>query len=353
MTKIAIIGCGFYGGALAIKLSKDNLIDVYENQKKIMQGASRVNQFRYHMGYHYPRSLTTIDEIKKADEFNKRNNYFYPFTQKTYNYYGIAEKNTKTSIKKYFEILNKSKLKFKIFDDLLDKSILKKFIKSSEFNLNYFKYKNDLEKKIKKNKNINLFLNRTFTKKDKNKYDKIIVCTYSNNNKVLKNLGIKNLKKYKYELVEKILVKLPSEYKNKSYVILDGQFVNIDPYLGTPYHLLSNVKFSKIEVIEGFYPNFKSSKKSFLNKGIIKNIKMSNYNKFIQDSHKMLPFLKKSSYKGSLFVTRTIERNKIKTDERRVAIQKHNKKIYSIFSSKWNLSYLIANKLSKKINVKK
>ena len=40
-------------------------------------------------------------------------------------------------------------------------------------------------------------------------YDKIIVATYDQNNEILKKLKIKIKNKYKYELVEKIAVKLP------------------------------------------------------------------------------------------------------------------------------------------------
>lgn len=83
---------------------------------------------------------------------------------------------------------------------------------------------------------------------------------------------------------------------------MDGKFDNIDPYLGTSYHLLSNVNFSKVEVIEDILPNFKSSKKKFLNKGIVRNIKISNFYKFIEDSYKFLPFIKKSSYVGSFLL---------------------------------------------------
>ena len=64
-------------------------------------------------------------------------------------------------------------------------------------------------------------------------------------------------------------------------MVLDGKFVSLDRYLGTNYHLLSDVKFSKLEVIKSYFPNFKSAKKKFINKGIIKNIKFSRFNKFI------------------------------------------------------------------------
>ena len=117
---------------------------------------------------------------------------------------------------------------------------------------------------------------------------------------------------------------------------MDGDFVCVDPYLGTDYHLLSDVKLSKLETITSIYPNFKSNKKKFLNKGIIKDIKISRFKKFIVNSSEYLPFLKKSKYIGSMFVVRALKKNKEKTDERVTSINYHNKKIISIFSGKWN-----------------
>ena len=52
---------------------------------------------------------------------------------------------------------------------------------------------------------------------------------------------------FEYQLVEKILIKLPKFYANKSYVVIDGDYVCVDPFLGTKFHLLSDVKLSKIE----------------------------------------------------------------------------------------------------------
>ena len=37
----------------------------------------------------------------------------------------------------------------------------------------------------------------------------------------------------------------------------------VDPYLGTNYHLLSDVKFSKLETTTGRFPLFKHKNKNF------------------------------------------------------------------------------------------
>ena len=46
-----------------------------------------------------------------------------------------------------------------------------------------------------------------------------------------------------------------------SYVVVDGKFVCLDPYLGTNYHLLSDVRYSKIEVIKKLYHYLSQIKK--------------------------------------------------------------------------------------------
>ncbi len=96
------------------------------------------------------------------------------------------------------------------------------------------------------------------------------------------------------------------------------------------------MEHSKLETTIGKFPNFKNKNKKFLNKGIIKNIKISRFNKFIQKSSKYLPFLKEAKYIGSMFVVRTIKANRENTDERTSTVTRHSKKILSIMSGKWN-----------------
>ena len=128
---------------------------------------------------------------------------------------------------------------------------------------------------------------------------------------------------------------------------MDGNFVCVDPYLGTKYHLLSDVKFSKIEIIKKKSLDFKSNKVKYVNNKINNNIKISNFKKFIHNSSKYLPFLSKAKYIGSFFTIRTLKQNVEKTDERTGEIQIINDKVISIFSSKWNTCIYVAKKLNK------
>jgi hypothetical protein len=345
--KIAIIGSGFFGLATAFELlKKGHDVTVFEKETDILQGASKKNQLRFHLGYHYPRSQATVNEVKRANkEFTKF--YTNSVFGKTQNYYSISLVNSKTSLKTYLRFVSKNKLYLKKTLIPFNKSLTSEFYLSKEKNLNYFKFKNIIKKKIQKYK-LNLKKNTQFLKKDLENYDKVIVSCYSGNNQVLNKLGIKKIPKHRYELVEKILIKLPKKYRYKSFIVLDGDFVCLDPFLGTNYHLLSDVKNSKIEIIKSKFPIFKNKKRISLQQGIDYNKKNSNFNIFINNSVKYLPFLEKAKFVGSFKVVRTLSLNKNSKlkDERLSYISKHSKKIISILAGKWNTSISVAKKIS-------
>ena len=172
--KIAIIGSGFFGITIALILSKKHQVDIYEKEKKILNGASFVNQFRFHNGYHYPRSQKTVNEINKSKKI------FISFFgnkvfEKTNNYYSIA-KNGKINFKKYKTFLDKNKLYYKKSKFLGKNKFIESSILSNEKILNFFKIKNNILDKIK-NSSLNLKLKSKFLKKDVDKYDKVIVAT--------------------------------------------------------------------------------------------------------------------------------------------------------------------------------
>lgn len=348
--KIAIIGAGFFGVSIAFFLSKKYKVEIFEKSSQILNGASKANQLRYHLGYHYPRSVKTVKEVQLMNkEFLKY--YGKDVFGNTKNFYGISIKKTKTSFQKYLSFLKNNKLKYRIIKKNKDFSRnIEGTIISEEKNLNYFKIKKKIYRILKKKK-IKVHLNKEFTKSICKDFSKIIIACYDQNNKVLQKIGVKPKKKFKFELIEKIIIKLPEYYKNKSYMVLDGKFVSLDPYLGTNYHLLSDVRFSKLEIIKNYLPTFKNKKKTYLNKGIIKNIKQSKFKKFIENSSKYLPFLTKAKYIGSFFVVRAIEIGKEKTDERLNSIRFYEKKkIITIFSGKWNTSiglakFILKNKI--------
>ena len=182
--KIAIIGAGFFGATAALKLSKYHDVDLFEKKNDILNGASKINQFRFHLGFHYPRSKKTLNEIKSS--YKLFINYFSnKVFEKTSNFYGVSNKGSKISYNSYLKILKRFNLKYKVTNHKFNN--ISNLLLTNEKVLNYFKFKQIIKNKLK-NSRVNLYLNTQLKKIQVNNYDKIIICTYSENNKILNNL---------------------------------------------------------------------------------------------------------------------------------------------------------------------
>ena len=348
MKKICIIGAGIFGCTIALKLSenKNYIIDIVEEKNDIMNGVTLKNQQRFHLGYHYPRSKKTISEIKNSyKKFIK----FYGdnIFGNTINLYGISNINSKLTFSNYIKKLRESKLSIKynksfdVFSNLIENSILTK-----EKILDYFKLKKNIKSKIFLKKNIKLKLGCKIKKNIYTQYDKIILCTYHNNNKLLRNFKIKKIPKMNYELIEKIIIKLPKQFEKISAVILDGNFLNFDPYIGTKFHLLSVVSKAKIEIIKNKFPIFKNNKKYLINKTKHKSLSVSNFKDFIDEGKKYVPILSKAKYINSFYTVRctNIDKN---THNRTNEIKLYNNKIITVLSGKWNTCVNVADDIKK------
>tara|TARA_Y100000768_G_C23958293_1_gene673940 strand:+ start:436 stop:1494 length:1059 start_codon:yes stop_codon:yes gene_type:complete len=346
--RIAILGAGIFGCTLSLVLSRKFDVTIFEKRKDIMNEASKMNQFRFHLGYHYPRSQKTIKEIQKdyRSFFKFYGSDVYGITQ---NYYFLAKNNNKTPFEKYLNILKKNKLEFKV---IKNRKIIGRFVQGAiitkEKVLNYFKLKKKIIKMIREKK-IKIIFGENFNKRNLNNYKYVFITTYRDNNLVLSNLGIPPKRKFRYELVEKIVVKLPKKYEKVSCVVLDGKFLCIDPYLGTNFHLLSHVKYSKIKILRAKYYKFFNENKRMLKKEVIKNLDKSNFKKIVEHGSNYLPFLKAAKYIKSFYLIRVLNLKSMRNDDRTNQITRVNKKIFTILSGKWNTAASLSQKILREI----
>jgi hypothetical protein len=123
-------------------------------------------------------------------------------------------------------------------------------------------------------------------------------------------------------------------------MVLDGKFIFLDPYLGTNFYLLSDIKSSKIEIVDCPILFIKNLKKRFLSNGVIKNKKNSNYNHY----------LKYYKYKDYLFITKTLQiyKEKKKTEESLSKITKYGNNIIYIFFTKFIRFICVVKKILQK-----
>ena len=64
--RVAILGGGVFGATCALELADSCDTVLFERHNKLLTEASFLNQWRHHSGFHYPRSIETIQEVQLA-----------------------------------------------------------------------------------------------------------------------------------------------------------------------------------------------------------------------------------------------------------------------------------------------
>jgi len=337
--KCAVVGAGIYGITAAIKLKAAGYnVDLYEREDDIMKAASGINQYRLHRGYHYPRSKDTIDSCKRGyDSFISY--YGQSVIKDTEHYYNIASKESLVSPEEYLKVLDESKLEWKIDEPLPGCDLT---IKCNEKLYDPSILKNICYERLE-GCGIIADLNTEVKKLDSDKYEHIIYATYAGLNSITKiNTN------YQFELCEKPIFKLPPQYKNKSIVIMDGPFMCFDPYANTDYHVAGNVVHAIHVRNIGTKPEIPSAYKEYLNKGIIKNPKYTNVDRFIESAKTFFPDIDSAEHIGSMYTIRTVLPNKDTTDERLTIVSKEDNN-FILFSGKIGNCVDAANKIIKEL----
>ena len=194
---------------------------------------------------------------------------------------------------------------------------------------------------------VNVHLNTTADIKMLSEYDYIVNATYSNLNSLLPaHLQVK----YQFELCEKPILKLPENYKNKSVVIMDGPFTCIDPLKGTPYHLMGNVVHAIHDSNIGLFPKPDKKFKDLLNNGVVKDLNISNIEKFYATAKMFFRGVENFEYIGSMYTYRAVLPNRDFDDARPTLVSKTYGNVYSVFSGKIGTCVDAANELLHQIN---
>tara|TARA_R110000744_G_scaffold252437_2_gene368232 strand:- start:949 stop:2661 length:1713 start_codon:yes stop_codon:yes gene_type:complete len=334
--KALVVGGGIFGTTSAISLANNGYnVELHEELDDIMKCATGINQYRLHKGYHYPRSKKTAIECKKGLKTFKRKYKDSVLNGDIEHLYSIASKNSLVSVDEYINFLKDIKCDYKTVEPLPNTDLT---IKVNE-ELFDIKILYNLVKSKLKSSGIKVILNKQTTKTDLKNYDIIVIATYSKLNDLLENK-----REYQFEVCEKPVVKLPKQYKNKSIVIMDGPFMCLDPYGQSEYHVLGNVVHAIHETNTGYEPKV-SYLKEYLNKGLIKNPKYTNIDKFIKTGKQFFKDFDKLKHIGSLYTIRTVLKNRDYDDARPTLVRKEGKNIYSLFSGKIDTCLDASNQL--------
>ena len=153
MSKIAVIGAGFYGSYIALKLAdkghKVILIDPEDNT----QSATLHCQARLHSGMFYVRSLADLKSC--ARNFTKFFKIFKPFIYSEFKSYYLIDKNSKVDFDSYKNICKDNNLSVKeVSLDYVNKHSIQGILKANEFSIDTEGLLFNLRDKCKNHPNI-------------------------------------------------------------------------------------------------------------------------------------------------------------------------------------------------------
>lgn len=350
---VVIIGAGIFGSEIAIKVREAGLSSILlEAKNDILQGASKNNQNRLHLGFHYPRDLETGRQcIKGFETFKKKykdcieedfiNAYFVASNNSFIN--GEQFKNHAMALGVAYKEINLNDFPLKINnvdygieceEVVYDCEILRDLVKSHLKKHNIKLSLNHRAEKVTKNLDIYKICSGD---KDAIYAKAVINCSYSDINCITSQLGFKASKnQYEYTVVPIVELDIPKV----GITVMDGPFMTLLPHGKSNNYLLYHVKNSVIARENTFFFNKEwGSPETAPFKEIDKQIF---FEQIIADSIAHLSFLKNAKLKGFLEGPRMVLSKNDKTDARPSIVKKHDDTYITVFAGKIDHSIWVA-----------
>jgi len=254
-----IIGAGLYGLYSAIHCAKKGEgILVLEFDSSPFERATYVNQARVHMGYHYPRSLSTA--VKSREYFDKFNeDYGFCVNNEFEKIYATSAKLGWTNAEQFKKFCKDANIRCQ---ELSPETYFKAGTCDGAFHTKEYAYDGQLLKEwymdeIDKFENIQMIYDAQITtiEREKERYridledgscfetGYVLNTTYASVNQIHAVLGFPSLP-IKYELCELIICKVGPNLENVGITVMDGPFFSIMPFGKTGYHSLTSVTFT-------------------------------------------------------------------------------------------------------------
>ena len=369
-----IIGAGLYGLYSALFCGKRGLnVLVLEKEIDAFSRATYVNQARVHMGYHYPRSLSTA--MKSAGYFRRFvDDYGFCIHSKFDQIYATSENFSWTNAQQFIDFCKAAGIRcdeepasrwfqYKMCDGAFfteeytyDAHVLRDYFidELSKLSNVTIKYKADIKEIIQ---NVDSYC---VTLESGEEYESgfVLNATYASVNQILDKVRVDNDKAgfsqdsfaIKYELCEIILCDVDDNLKGTGLTVMDGPFFSIMPFGLTGTHSLTSVTFTPHSTSYDKVPTFGCQKK--LDNYPCTPDKLGNCNRCPNKpetaweymSHLARKYIKPEygfRYKESLFSMKPILKSSEIDDSRPTAIKVHSDKptFISVLSGKINTVY--------------
>lgn len=297
--KVAVAGAGIYGATVAIRLAERGHSVQLFDPLGILRAASATNQYRVHAGYHYPRSLETIQETLEARaEFIRA---FEPaIVRNSRHYYAIPKEGSRTAPDVYERVMREQGLPLKpcrpewmnfdfiercyeVDENIYDPDVLRDLIETRVRALGI------------------PFERKEFTRAMRNDFDFVVWATYG--------LGPSRrvFKMAKFQVAEKMLIELPPALQHVALVVVDGPFTAFDPYGSSCHSLFGSAKNTNHWTTTDPQERIPEPYAGILNEPEFRPVSFTRFEAMRKDCCESVLGAKDARYLGSRFTIRVVE----------------------------------------------
>lgn len=359
-----IIGAGLYGLYSALSCAKKGqLVLVIECDSTPFRRATYINQARVHMGYHYPRSISTA--LKSAGYFERFNkDYAFCINKEFDQIYATSSQYSWSDGKQFKEFCKAANIPCEELhaDNYFKTGMCDGVFRTREYTYDAMILKDYFLDKLAEYTNsveIKYGVNITSINQKQDIYEIhttegifnssfILNATYAGTNQILDMVGFEKFG-IKYELCEIILCDVDEKLQNVGFTVMDGPFFSIMPFGKTGYHSLTSVTFTPHTTSYDAVPTFACQENS---NGYCSTFHLGNCNDCPAKPDTAFPYMANLArkymldeygfkYRSSLFSMKPILMSSEIDDSRPTVIRTYSKNptFVSVLSGKINTVY--------------
>lgn len=272
-----IIGAGLYGLYAALFCAKlGQKVVVLEQEKEPFMRATFINQARVHMGYHYPRSLSTA--LKSAGYFQRFvSDFSFCIHDSFEQIYATSSQFSWTDAVEFKKFCKDAKIPCKSLpsDMYFKEGMCDSAFLTKEYTYDAMLLKQYYLDELQRYSNVSIIYQSVLKEIVSDGKEYHVVCeqgeyvapfvlnaTYAAVNNILHKIKGIQVEKFplKYELCEIILCQAGENLKDIGITVMDGPFFSIMPFGKTGLHSLTSVTFTPHETDYHCMPEFDCSK---------------------------------------------------------------------------------------------
>jgi glycine/D-amino acid oxidase-like deaminating enzyme len=358
--RIAVVGCGIFGAEVAISAARAGFeVAVYESATRILSGASRNNQNRLHLGFHYPRDIETGRQSIRGfqrfvDTYPECIRGDFP------NAYFISDKGSLTTPGAYLEFCDRLGMPYTPIaaadfpvevrgassgilcgEVVYDCEVLQGLVAGR---LEQSGARVVLGQGVRMVEEVPGGMRLHLQDGSTDVVDAVVNCSYADINRITAQLGHPVLEReYEYTAVPIITLDIPPV----GVTVMDGPFMTLLPYGKTSQFLLYNVEHTVIERrvgrgLEESWLDPLTSPFASLDPGVF-------YRSMIDACSAFVPALADAQMVGCLQGPRMVLARNHATDARPSVVDSYGDRYHTVFSGKIDHCVWVAEEVSSRL----